>query len=757
MKNALKVIIAFAILCSANGPMVYAQEQGDYFKIIVIDKETGRGVPLVELKTTSSIRYYTDNNGIIAFYEPGLMDQEVFFHIKSHGYEYPADRFGYRGKTIKTTKGDSTLIKIKRDNIAERLYRITGQGLYHHSLLLGQPAPIYYPVLNGKVMGQDAAFAIPYNGKLYWFWGDTDRPSYPLGNFAAPGATSEWVGKGGLDPAIGINLNYFVKESGFCKGMFPSSEFPGPGPKWISCPMTIKNKNGEELLVAYYKRMIDLDKFYEMGLAIFNNDTENFEQFVKFDHDALLYPIGRPFRVTVEGQEYYYFANLYPNTMFVRVKANLDQLTNPMSYEAFTCLVTGSKYSKSSPTLDRDPYGHLIYAWKVNTAPIGYMQEQEMISAGHMKPEESWFHLQDIYSGAPIETFSGSVHWNEFIKRWVMIVQQNIGEVWYAEGDTPVGPWIYARNIVTHQNYTFYLPTQHPYFDHDGGRFIYFEGTYTNSFSGNPDKTPRYNYNQIMYRLDLKDPRLYLPAPVYSLLDSEGNHTYMMRDDIDSLNLWENINEIPFCAVPANRAFDGLLAVFQDMDNGKSSLTEKPSSSKAFVKSTIFYGLPFFETKKEKLCGTWKCKANDFILQMDIVMNENKINVSFKEESLLVTKVDYANDTIVVNVKDILDEHEYIITASILEGKMIGDVEGIETEEIFRWEGERIDLIWKLSLSQAVVPLFEYQNADGEYYYSTDSGLLNMKQSVKPICQVWRNPSSTLTLDFKAKPVPFVK
>jgi len=84
-------------------------------------------------------------------------------------------------------------------------------------------------------------------------------------------------------------------------------------------------------------------------------------------------------------------------------------------------------------------------------------------------------------------------------------------------------------------------------------------------------------------------------------------------------------------------------------------------------------------------------------------------------------------------------------------------VEGIETEEIFRWEGERIDLIWKLSLSQAVVPLFEYQNADGEYYYSTDSGLLNMKQSVKPICQVWRNPSSTLTLDFKAKPVPFVK
>ena len=33
------------------------------------------------------------------------------------------------------------------------------------------------------------------------------------------------------------------------------------------------------------------------------------------------------------------------------------------------------------------------------------------------------------------------------------------------------------------------------------GRIIHFEGTYTYDFSGNPDKTPRYNYNQVLYRL----------------------------------------------------------------------------------------------------------------------------------------------------------------------------------------------------------------------------------------------------------------
>ena len=48
----------------------------------------------------------------------------------------------------------------------------------------------------------------------------------------------------------------------------------------------------------------------------------------------------------------------------------------------------------------------------------------------------------------------------------------------------------------------------HPFFDQESGRVIYFEGTYTNTFSGSPTPTPRYEYNNLMYRLDLSDPRL---------------------------------------------------------------------------------------------------------------------------------------------------------------------------------------------------------------------------------------------------------
>jgi len=83
-----------------------------------------------------------------------------------------------------------------------------------------------------------------------------------------------------------------------------------------------------------------------------------------------------------------------------------------------------------------------------------------------------------------------------------------LGEVWYSESEQLEGPWREAKKVVTHDKYSFYNPKQHPEFSQYKGRYIFFEGTYTNSFSGNTEATPRYDYNQIMYRLDLSDERL---------------------------------------------------------------------------------------------------------------------------------------------------------------------------------------------------------------------------------------------------------
>jgi hypothetical protein len=109
----------------------------------------GNGVPLVELRTVNKVSWWTDSNGIIAFNEPGLLDLEVYFHVKSPGYEMPADFLGNRGVKLEPVRGGHAEIRLERLNIAERLYRITGQGIYGDSLLVGHPVPLRQPALNG--------------------------------------------------------------------------------------------------------------------------------------------------------------------------------------------------------------------------------------------------------------------------------------------------------------------------------------------------------------------------------------------------------------------------------------------------------------------------------------------------------------------------------------------------------------------------------------------------------------------------------
>jgi hypothetical protein len=156
-------VTAAVLLLAAS--ISVAAAPNDFFRIQVVDGSTGRGVPLVELRTVNKASWWTDSNGIIAFDEPGLMDLEVFFHVQSPGYEMPTDLLGNRGVKLKPAWGSHAEIRLKRVNIAERLYRITGQGIYRDSLLVGRPAPLKHPVINGQVMGQDTVIATPTGGK----------------------------------------------------------------------------------------------------------------------------------------------------------------------------------------------------------------------------------------------------------------------------------------------------------------------------------------------------------------------------------------------------------------------------------------------------------------------------------------------------------------------------------------------------------------------------------------------------------------
>ena len=481
-----------------------------YFRITVVDSQTGRGVPLVELTTVSGIVHVSDSAGVVAFHEPGLMDQEVFFTVRSHGYTFPADGFGFAGTRLRVTPGGSAVLKVDRVNIAERLYRITGGGIYRDSVLLGDRPPLREPVLSGKVLGQDSVQRALYRGRIYWFWGDTNRPAYPLGNFTMSGATSELPPpKGrGLDPSVGIDLRYFTDAEGFSRPMCPIEGQPGP--VWCDGFVTCADGRGGEQLLCRFARIRTLGEIYEQGFARFNDEREVFEPVCRIPNDAALFMRGIPVRVTHAEGDYWYFPTPFP---LIRCRADQDSLLDVSRYEAFTCLKPGTRYDADKPQIERDDTGRIVYAWKRDTGVVLQAEQEDLIRNGHIKPEEALIRLQDAATGKTVRGHSGTVAWNAHRGRWIMIAQEAFGssfcgEIWYAEAPELVGPWEQARKIITHDDYSFYNVVHHPFFDQEGGRLIYLEGTYTRAFSGTKTPTPRYDYNQVMYRLDLADERL---------------------------------------------------------------------------------------------------------------------------------------------------------------------------------------------------------------------------------------------------------
>jgi hypothetical protein len=389
---------------------------------------------------------------------------------------------------------------------------------------------------------------------------------------------------------------------------------------------------------------------YHRGLVEFDDAAKEFRQVADFDMAAPLFPQGHPLLRREGDDDYIHYAAPYP---LVRVPAKPAALADTDRYQAYTCLVEGSRLDEMR--LDRDESGRLRYAWRSNTPAVDQQAQQKLIAAGKARPEELLLQLRDVDSGETVLAHSGSVYWNAYRRRWVMIAVQVfgssvLGEVWYAEADTPVGPWVYARKIVTHEKYSFYNPKQHPMFDGEGGRLVYFEGTYTHTFSGNDHPTPRYDYNQILYKLDLADPRLVLPVPIYAV-DAGDSSAALWRDG-PSLR---NNSEKPIEAGPAFFALDrphgdsvrvyatgpaecGRLVVGADKDEERAPGSLRFHALPADLKSPPAETVPLYEFVSDRgvfaystrpeppgsgfrrsaspLCRVWRCPTSQrFTLQ----------------------------------------------------------------------------------------------------------------------------------------------
>ncbi len=487
-----------------------AAESPLYFEIQVIDQETKRGVPLVELVTVNDVRYVTDNAGRVAYSEPGHAGQMIFFRIEAPGYKVPKDGFGIAGVRLKVEPRQTATIALERINLAERLYRATGQGLYRDSVLLGKKTPLQEPLGAGKVAGQDSVQAAIYRDKIYWFWGDTNRLSYPLGLFRMAGATSPLPANGGLPPAEGINYDYFTGKDGFARAM---AEVENPkGVVWIDGVCTVNDADGKEHLVGHFSRRPGLAKAYEQGMMIYSDKRDIFDVKTHLPvEEEWRFLQNHPIPVRDGNSDYLMCGIPFPVT---RVPAELSAVMDPAKYESWSC--TDLKSNLKTATPRRTESGQLDWRWQAGP-PVTQKLEQRWLTQGLIRPEEARYLPVDAGNrNRHILMHTGSVHWNPFRERYILIaIEQNydksspsmLGEVWYSEAKSPQGPFQTAVRIVTHNKQSFYNPCHHPFFNEEGGRMIYFEGTYCNTFTNSP-ATPRYNYNQIMYRLDLSHPKL---------------------------------------------------------------------------------------------------------------------------------------------------------------------------------------------------------------------------------------------------------
>lgn len=738
-------IMCFAALLLGKAPSFAGPE--DYFRIQVLDAGTGRGVPLVELRTVNKASWWTDSNGIVAFNEPGLMDLEVYFHVGSPGYEQAADFLGNRGVKLRPVRGGHAEIRLKRLNIAERLYRITGQGIYGDSLLVGYPVPLHQPALNGRVMGQDTVIARPYRGKIYWFWGDTLQPDYPLGNFDASGATSELPESGGLNPGVGVDLTYFSGPSGFSKGMCPLAE---DGLKWIEALFTVRDERGIERLAAWMGIFPGLAPPRSYHLMLFNDQSQVFESIQRWD-DFNPRGVAHPFEVKVNGTNYYYISSDR------RVPADLQSLADSNRYEVFTCLAGDGHWQGAQTRVARDLNGRIQYAWKPGAERTDPERLTKLVEDGKLKENERWFYSLDYESGTALTRGLGSVAWNDFRGRWIVFFAKDNGDAWFAEADTPVGPWGYARQVLTHGDYNFYNLMHHPFFDQEGGRLVYFEGTYTAAFTKageNGNYTPRYDYNQLMYRLALDDPRLTLPVAVYRTTGSKGEVRFLLRDQVETSQSWERVERVAWFALPSSRRQNAVIPVYANRENPEL-LSLTPGSPD---NSALFFGLPLVDTPSEKILeGLWNCRATvsggggplNFPLKMSL--QGNTVHVGDPGDPLTGSGVFEQNLlTLTLTNAQLIFTLKALVKGRTLEGEWREDSELAHGT----WSGALADQTPPERRSPALAVLREYRKLAGSGYdYSIDAqpppGCL---AEGRPICRVWKVPGSALTLDWRAKP-----
>jgi len=433
-------------------------------RIDVVDQATGWPVPLVALETTHGVRFVSDNRGVIAFDLPELMHEPTWFAVEGHGYGVPADGSGYRGVQLTPTPGGRLTVAVARQLPARRLGRLTGGGLFAEAQRFGLDADWR----ESRILGCDSVQTAVCGDQRLWLWGDATLARHPLGLFHMTGALTAPRPLSAFEPPLRLDYDYLVEPQGRPRVVAP---MPGPGPTWLTGLASLPDATGRPRLGAYYYKITPPLTPYETGLCVWN------EELATFEHLATLWSKSATSPEAPPGPT-----------------GHAVPWTDPEG-NAWVLFGDGFPHLQCAPRFEawRDPA-----AWRLAT------------------PQRD----AERRGGGRVAVHRASIGYSGYRRRWVAIFNQSwgaasaFGEVWYAESDQPWGPWGNAVQVATHPGYTFYNPRLHVDLTPPESPLLLFEGTFANAFSGTQAKMPRFDYNQVLYRLDLDDlPAADDPAP----------------------------------------------------------------------------------------------------------------------------------------------------------------------------------------------------------------------------------------------------
>lgn len=169
---------------------------------------------------------------------------------------------------------------------------------------------------------------------------------------------------------------------------------------WVESLMLITDPTGTERLVATWARVGDDLEPVERGVAVFDDAAREFRPIAPMPADRK-HRSSHPVRVIEGGRAWWY---LYPHH---RVPDDWHAVQDPAAYESYTCsgpgLAPSCTWRPGAPFLE-DP-----------------TEERRAIAEGRLHPDAAHFALVDVETGRSMTSGTGSIAWNDYRGRWVMI------------------------------------------------------------------------------------------------------------------------------------------------------------------------------------------------------------------------------------------------------------------------------------------------------------------------------------------------